>query len=157
MAGGVPRAQARRQQATGVTLEDKHRMIHVLPVAAVKEAELLLTIGGIVGGVEIEQDFAALADLVATEADELLAPSVVQAYQIASIGRVFPGLRVGCEKHRWHLRTRPRSDKYAAAVRRAHRDARDHPAADRANVQPIGWSDNGVDRRSARAKDRHRW
>jgi hypothetical protein len=71
-------------------LEDQHGMVHVLPVGAIEETELLLAVGGIVGGVEIEQDLAALADLVATEANELLAPKLAQANQIASTSRIFP-------------------------------------------------------------------
>ncbi len=90
MTGGVSRPQASRQQASGVALEDQHRMIHVLAVGAVEEAELLLAVGRIVGGIEIEQDLAALADLLAAEADELLAQSVVPAHQIASRGSVLP-------------------------------------------------------------------
>ena len=66
MTGGVSRTQPRRQQASGVTLEDQHRMIHALAVSAVEEAELLLAVGRIVSGVEIEQDLAALADLLTT-------------------------------------------------------------------------------------------
>src|SRR5438270_13481679 len=73
MTGGVSRTQACRQQASGVTLEDQHGVIHVLAVGAVEEAELLLAVGRIVGGVEIEQDLTALADLIAAEAYELLA------------------------------------------------------------------------------------
>jgi hypothetical protein len=65
-------------------------MIHMLAVSAVEEAELLLAAGRIVGGIEIEQDLAALADLLAAEADELLAQSVVPAHQITSRGSVLP-------------------------------------------------------------------
>ena len=72
MTGGVSRTQARRQQASGVALEDQHGVIHMLAVSPVEEAELLLAVGGIVGGVEIEQDLAALANLLATQSDELL-------------------------------------------------------------------------------------
>src|SRR5438552_5169642 len=54
MTGSVSRTQPRRQQASAVTLEDQHRVIHVLTVGAVEEAELLLAVGGIVGGVEIK-------------------------------------------------------------------------------------------------------
>ena len=50
-----------------MAFEDQHGMIHVLAVGAVEEAELLLAVSGIVGGIEIEQDFTALANLVATE------------------------------------------------------------------------------------------
>src|SRR5437667_2433110 len=57
-------------------------VIHVLAVGAVEEAELLLAVGGIVGGIEVEQDLAALADLLAAEADELLTQQVVAAHQI---------------------------------------------------------------------------
>ena len=71
-----------------MALKDQHGMIHVLAVNAVEEAELLLA--GIVGGIEIEQDLAALQDLLATEADEGLAPEVVQMHPIASRGNVFP-------------------------------------------------------------------
>ena len=46
MTGGVSRAQARRQQTSGVALEDQHGVIHVLAVGAVEEAELLLAVVG---------------------------------------------------------------------------------------------------------------
>jgi len=78
MTGGVSRTQAGRQQASGVALEDQHGMIHMLAVSAVEEAELLQAVGGIVGGIEIEQDLAAPADLVAAEANEVLAQQVVE-------------------------------------------------------------------------------
>src|SRR5437667_335296 len=84
MTGSVSRTQPRRQQASAVALEDQHGVIHVLAVSAVEEAELLLAMGGIVGGVEVKQNLAALADLLAAQADELLAQSVVPAHQIAS-------------------------------------------------------------------------
>jgi hypothetical protein len=64
MAGSLSRTEARGQQASGVALEDKHGVIHVLSVSTIEEAELLLTVGGIIGRVDIEQDFATLADLV---------------------------------------------------------------------------------------------
>ena len=50
-----------------MALEDQHGVIHVLAVGAVEKAELLLAVRGIVGGIDIEQDLAALADLVAAE------------------------------------------------------------------------------------------
>jgi hypothetical protein len=83
MAGGVSRAQPHRQQASGVALEDQHGVIHVLATAAVEEAELLLAVGVIISGIEIEQDLTAGEPVVA-KGVELLAPSVVQAHQIAS-------------------------------------------------------------------------
>ena len=45
MTGGVSRSQPRRQQASGVALEDQHGVIHMLAVGAVEEAELLLAVG----------------------------------------------------------------------------------------------------------------
>jgi hypothetical protein len=100
MTGGVSRAQASRQQASGVALEDQHRMIHVLAVSAVEEAELLLAVGRIVGGIEIEQDLAPLADLLAAEADELLPQGIVQAHQIVGRRRVLPAAESGLGSER---------------------------------------------------------
>ena len=45
-------------------------MIHVLPIGIVEEAQLLLTLGGISGGINVEQDLAAPPDLFATKMDE---------------------------------------------------------------------------------------
>jgi len=45
------RAQPRGQKTAGVALEDQQRVIHVLTVGAVEETQLLLTEGGIVGGI----------------------------------------------------------------------------------------------------------
>jgi hypothetical protein len=39
-------------------------------VPAVKEVELLLTMGRIVGGIDVQKDLPPLADLLATETDE---------------------------------------------------------------------------------------
>jgi hypothetical protein len=50
-----------------VAFEDQHGVIHVLAVGAVEEAELLLAVGGIVGGIDVEQNLAALANLLAAE------------------------------------------------------------------------------------------
>ena len=44
----------------GVALENQHGMIHVLAVSAVEEAELLLSVSRIVGGIDVEQNLAAL-------------------------------------------------------------------------------------------------
>jgi hypothetical protein len=48
------------------------RYSHMLVVGAVENAELLLAMGGIVGGVDIQQNLAALADLFSAEANELI-------------------------------------------------------------------------------------
>ena len=52
----------------------------MLVVASVEDAELLLAMRGIVGGVDIEQDLAALADLLSAEANELIEQGIVQAH-----------------------------------------------------------------------------
>src|SRR5437867_13102944 len=95
MTGGVSRTQACRQQASGVTLEDQHGVIHVLAITAVEEAELLLAMSGIVGVVDVEQNLATLADLVAAHTDELLAQQLARVHQIASGRRVLPATKPG--------------------------------------------------------------
>jgi len=95
MTGGISWSQARGQQTSGVTLEDQHGVIHVLAITAVEEAELLLAMSGIVGGIDVEQNLPTLADLVAAEADELLAQPVVAAHQIAGGRRVLPATEGG--------------------------------------------------------------
>ncbi|HTC79795.1 MAG TPA: hypothetical protein VK657_14365, partial [Terriglobales bacterium] len=70
-------------------------MIHMLAVGSIEEAELLLAVSRIVGGIEIEQELAALANLVAAEADELLAQPVVGVHQIAGGRRVLPAAERG--------------------------------------------------------------
>ncbi len=46
--------QTRRQQTTGVPLKDQQGVIHVLAITTVEETELLLTVRGIVSGIDIE-------------------------------------------------------------------------------------------------------
>ena len=70
-------------------------MTHVLAVAAVEEAELLLAMSRIVGGVNVEQNFTPAADLVATQTDEMLAQQIVGVHQIASRRRVLPATERG--------------------------------------------------------------
>jgi hypothetical protein len=65
-------------------------MVHVLVVGAVEETELLLAVRGIVGGIDIQQNLAALADLPATETNELLQERIVQMHQAARGRCVFP-------------------------------------------------------------------
>jgi hypothetical protein len=95
MTGGISGAQPCRQQASGVTLEDQHGVIHVLAITTVEEAELLLAMSGIVGRVDVEQNLATLAGLVATHTDELLAQPVVGVHQIASGRGVLPATEGG--------------------------------------------------------------
>src|ERR1700728_1560645 len=100
MTGSRSRAQSSRQQASGVSLEDQHGVIHVLAVSAVEEAELLLAMSRIVGGVNVEQNLTPLADLVAADPDELLAQPIVGAHQIARRRRVFPATERGLRTER---------------------------------------------------------
>jgi hypothetical protein len=67
--GSIARSQT---QAPGVTLENQHGMVHVLVVGAVEETELLLTVCGILGGIDVQQNLAALTDLLATQTNELI-------------------------------------------------------------------------------------
>ena len=55
---------------------------------------------GIVGGIDVQQDLAALAHLVAAKTDELLDQSVIEAHQVAGAGRVLPAAegRLGAER-----------------------------------------------------------
>jgi len=88
--GSIARSQTHAQQASGVTLENQHGMVHVLVVGAVEETELLLAVRRIVGGIDIQQNLAALADLPATETNELIQERIVQMHQAAGGRCVFP-------------------------------------------------------------------
>jgi hypothetical protein len=101
MTGGIARSQPRGQQASGVTLEDEHGVVHRLVVGAVENAQLLLAMRGIVGGVDIEQDLAALADLLSAEANELIEQGIVQAHQIAGRRRILPATERGLGAERF--------------------------------------------------------
>jgi hypothetical protein len=70
--------------------KDQHGVIHVLTVSAVEKTELLLAVGGIVGGIEIEENLAALTHLLSAEADKLLAPGVGEADEVAGRKHVLP-------------------------------------------------------------------
>src|SRR4051812_46877605 len=67
----------------------------MLAITAVEEAELLLAVGRIVGGIDVEQNLPTLPDLVGTEADELLAQPIVAGYQIAGRRGVLPATKGG--------------------------------------------------------------
>ena len=64
-------------------------------VGAIEKTELLLAVRGIVGGIDIEQDRAVLAHLVAAETDELLDQSVIEVHQVAGARRVLPAAERG--------------------------------------------------------------
>jgi hypothetical protein len=66
LAGSGAGPQASSKKTTGVSFEDQQRVIHVLAITAVEEAQLLLPVRRIVRRVYIQQNFAAPADLFAT-------------------------------------------------------------------------------------------
>ena len=63
MTNDPARPQSGGQQTTGVTLKDQQRVIHVLVITTIEEAELLLGVSWIVGGIDIEQDLPSSPDL----------------------------------------------------------------------------------------------
>ena len=50
------RAQHRRQGKAGGPVEDEERVIHVLFIIAVEEAELLPAVGRVIGGIHVQDD-----------------------------------------------------------------------------------------------------
>src|ERR1022692_832391 len=90
MTGSRSTTQPGGEQTAGVAFEDQQRMIHVLAVATIEEAQLLLPMSRVVGGVDIEQDLAAFSHLFTTDADEPIQQSVLQTDDLASRRRVLP-------------------------------------------------------------------
>ncbi len=52
----VARPQQRGYEVSALAIEDQKRMVHMLLVVAVVEAAFLLSMGGIVGRVEVQKD-----------------------------------------------------------------------------------------------------
>jgi hypothetical protein len=73
----------------------------MLAIGSVEDAELLLAMRGIVGGVDIEQYLAALANLRAAQANELIQQGVVQAYQVAGGRCILPTAECGLGTERF--------------------------------------------------------
>jgi hypothetical protein len=59
-----------------VTIEDQHGVIHGLAITPVEKAELLLAVGGIISGIDVEQHLATLGNVIAVQSDELLVQQV---------------------------------------------------------------------------------
>ena len=72
----------------------------MLAVGSVEDAELLLAMRGIVGGVDIEQDLATLANRLATKANELIEQGVVQAHQVTGGRSILPTAERGLRAER---------------------------------------------------------
>lgn len=72
----------------------------MLAESAVEEDELLLAMGRIVDGVDVEQNLSTLADLVAADLDELPAQQIVGEHQIASGRHVSPATVRGLRTER---------------------------------------------------------
>jgi hypothetical protein len=69
--------QASRQQTARVPLEDQQGVIHVLAIAGVEKAQLLLSVSRIIGGIDIEQDLSALANLVPADLHKPIQQSIL--------------------------------------------------------------------------------
>jgi hypothetical protein len=67
----------------------------VLAISTIKEAELLLSVRGIVGGIDIEQDLSPFADLFAADLHKPIQQSILQSEQIARRRRVLPAAQSG--------------------------------------------------------------
>ena len=73
-----------------MTFKDQQRVIHVLVVTAVEETELLLTVRWIVGGIDIQQDLSALANLFSADLHKPIEQSILQLEEVARRGCVLP-------------------------------------------------------------------
>ena len=89
------RSQASGEQTTAVSLKDQQGVIHVLAISTIKEAELLLSVSGIVGGIDIEQDLSPFADLFPADLHKPIEQSILQSEQIARHRRVLPAAQSG--------------------------------------------------------------
>ncbi len=96
MTGSRSSTQPGGEQTAGVAFEDQQRVIHVLAVATIEEAQLLLPMSRVVGGVDIEQDLAAFSHLFTTDADEPIQQSVLQTDDLASRVGSTPSARTTC-------------------------------------------------------------
>ena len=90
MTGSRSSTQPGGEQTAGVAFEDQQRVIQVLAVATVEEAQLLLPMSRVVGGVDIEEDLAAFSHLFTTDADEPIQQNILQTDDLASRRRVLP-------------------------------------------------------------------
>jgi hypothetical protein len=75
-------------------------MIPVLVIGSVEDAELLRAMRGIVGGIDVQQDLAVLANRLATETNELVEQDVVQPHQVAGGRRILAGAQSGLRTER---------------------------------------------------------
>src|SRR4029077_20279728 len=78
------------QQTTGMTLKDQQRVIHVLVIATIEEAELLLSVSWIVSGIDIEQDLSSFSDLLPADLHKPIEESILQLEEVTRPGRVLP-------------------------------------------------------------------
>src|SRR5215469_3566326 len=95
MTRGCAPTQSSSQQTTGVAFEDQQRVIHVLVVAGVEEAQLLLSVGRIVGGIDIEQDLASFPDLLPANLHKPIEQSILEMQEVPRRGGVLPAAERG--------------------------------------------------------------
>src|SRR5215210_295176 len=80
---GVAGPQKRRDQVPALAVEDEQRMIHVLPIVAVVVGTFLLSMGGVVGRVEVQKHAlrgALLPSLCEVKLEEDFGYLVARAY-----------------------------------------------------------------------------
>src|SRR5215469_7705871 len=95
MTRGCAPTQSSSQQTTRVALEDQQGVIHVLVVAAVEEAQLLLAVGRIVGGIDIEQDLSSFPNLFPADLHKPIEQSILQMEEVTRRGGVLPAAERG--------------------------------------------------------------
>ena len=79
---GSALTQTGSQQTAAVTLKDQQGVIPVLVITTIEEAELLLPIRGIVGGIDIEQDRSSFPDLFPTDLHKRIEKGILQLEQV---------------------------------------------------------------------------
>jgi hypothetical protein len=65
-------------------------VIHVLVIATIEEAELLLSVSWIVSGINVEQDLSSFPDLFPADLHKPIEESILQLEEVARRGRVLP-------------------------------------------------------------------
>src|SRR6516162_11148473 len=100
MTSGRAPTQSSSQQTTRVALEDQQGVIHVLVVAAVEEAQLLLSVGRIVGGIDIEQDLSSFPNLFPADLHKPIEQSILHMQEVTRRGRVLPTAEGGLGSQR---------------------------------------------------------
>ena len=89
--------QSGGQQTTGVALKYQQRVIHVLVITTIEEAELLLPVRGIVSGIDIQQDLSSFPDLFSADLHKPIKQSILSLRRSRGEGEFSQRLTVGCD------------------------------------------------------------